>query len=69
VLLRILTAGSAVRNVDPVLDALAPLIDSPPAAKRVLELASYPYEHIRHYAETWPGVQFAGTVRDAGEQQ
>lgn len=33
----------------------------------MLELASYPYEHIRAYAATWPDVEFTGTVRDATE--
>lgn len=58
-----------------MLEALAPLIDgsglgsgSRSRARRVLELASYPYEHIRGYARAWPGVAFAGTVRDEREQ-
>ncbi|KAL1409534.1 hypothetical protein Q8F55_003518 [Vanrija albida] len=73
--------GSAARNVEPVLAALAPLIKPPPAApsqhtrpqprptpaRRVLELASYPYEHILAYAAAWPEVEFSGTVRDERE--
>ncbi|TXT04253.1 hypothetical protein VHUM_04251 [Vanrija humicola] len=57
--------GSAARNLEPVLGALAPLIRDD--TRRVLELASYPYEHIRAYASQWPDVHFAGTVRDGAE--
>lgn len=46
--------------------ALSPLIEGS-NAKRVLELASYPYEHIRGYAQKWSDVQFTGTVRDDKE--
>lgn len=60
-----LIPGSAARNLDPVLGALTPLIDD--GARRVLELASYPYEHILGYAERWPDVRFSGTVRDKEE--
>lgn len=48
-----------------MLEALSPLVDA--QTRRVLELASYPYEHIRGYAEKWPAVQFTGTVRDDKE--
>lgn len=64
--LTILTTGSAARNLQPVLEALSPLIEGS-KAKRVLELASYPYEHIRGYAQKWPDVSFTGTVRDEKE--
>lgn len=66
--LTVLTPGSAARNLQPVLEALAPLVEGS-KAKRILELASYPYEHIRGYAEKWPGVQFTGTVRDGKEMR
>ena len=62
-----LTPGSAARNVGPVLDTLGPYIGSGSETKRVLELASFPYEHIRAYAARWPGVHFTGTCRDADE--
>lgn len=61
-----LTKGSAARNLQPVLEALTTLIEGS-KAKRVLELASYPYEHIRGYAEKWPDVSFTGAVRDDKE--
>lgn len=65
-----LTLGSAARNMRPVIDALHPLIDgkngySP--AKRILEIASFPYEHIRGYASEWPNVYFSGTARNQDE--
>lgn len=62
-----LTTGSAARNIEPVFDALGPLIDIPTPPGHILELASYPYEHIRHYGERWPHVHFTGTARDEEE--
>lgn len=59
--------GSAARNIEPVLGALTPLIDITPTPQHILELASYPYEHIRHYAVRWPDVEFSGTARDKDE--
>ncbi|KLT39202.1 hypothetical protein CC85DRAFT_305223 [Cutaneotrichosporon oleaginosum] len=59
--------GSAQRNIGTVIECLEPLVNGPVPAKYVLELASFPYQHIRGYAAQWPHVHFSGTVRDADE--
>lgn len=56
--------------MQPVIEALQPLIEgNGTPARRILELASYPYEHIRGYAKMWPQVHFAGTARDSEEME
>jgi len=65
--------GSASRNVKPIIDALQPLLSVIPSIQRsnnerhVLELASFPYEHITAFAKQWPGWEWWGTARDDGE--
>ncbi|KAL7419671.1 cyclin-like protein interacting with PHO85 [Cryptotrichosporon argae] len=61
-------AGSSVRNVAPVTAALEPLLAVPDRrGRRVLELASYPYEHIQAFARRWDSIEWWGTGRDEGE--
>lgn len=35
--------------------------------KRILEIGSYPYEHIRRFAEEWPGYEWWGSGRTEEE--
>ncbi|KAK4686055.1 hypothetical protein P7C73_g4070, partial [Tremellales sp. Uapishka_1] len=60
--------GSAARNLPAILDALsrpALLGEQSTAGLTILELASYPYEHIRAFAARWTGVQWHGSEREA----
>ncbi|BEJ05422.1 hypothetical protein CcaverHIS641_0212390 [Cutaneotrichosporon cavernicola] len=61
--------GAAQRNLGTVTDCLDPLVNGPVPAKHVLEIASFPYEHMRGYAKKWPHVHFSGTVRDIDEME
>jgi hypothetical protein len=81
--------GSASRNIQPILEALAgprtpsspsryhadessggnngkPSSSSTPSSKsrRILELASHPYDHIEAYAKRFPNWQWHGSARD-----
>ena len=60
---------TAQRNLGTVTECLDPLVNGAVPAKYVLELASFPYEHIRGYAKKWPHVHFSGTVRDLDEME
>ncbi|WWD16708.1 hypothetical protein CI109_101139 [Kwoniella shandongensis] len=74
--------GSAARNLAPIIEALEPLLASsssssssastPPqlvedSARNVLELGSYPYDHISAFAGRWQDVEWWGCVRDEWE--
>ncbi|KAK1920977.1 hypothetical protein DB88DRAFT_501735 [Papiliotrema laurentii] len=61
--------GSAKRNLEPIIQQLAPLVNGPPGSSRILELASYPYEHIAAFAQQWPEVEWWGSCRDEGEAE
>jgi hypothetical protein len=71
-------SGSAARNVEPIIQALTPLLSDIPASSstpvvsassrpRILELASYPYEHIAVFAKEWEDWEWWGTARDEKE--
>ena len=70
-----MSKGSAARNIGPIIEALSPLISDTLASSsasstsrpQLLELASYPYEHITAFARRWGDFDWWGTARDDSE--
>ncbi|KAI5451889.1 hypothetical protein NCC49_001191 [Naganishia albida] len=60
--------GSAARNRDAILDALAPYIEhdigNPDSRGRVLEISSGSGEHVAAMARRWPGIEFWPSERN-----
>ena len=66
-----ISSGSAARNLQPIVDALVPLLSEAPLASddppHILELGSFPYTHIAEFAGIWNTYEWWGTARGDDE--
>ncbi|WRT65494.1 uncharacterized protein IL334_002437 [Kwoniella shivajii] len=60
--------GAVERNVEPIIEALSPLLDGIDNG-HIMELGSGSYKHIEAFAKKWENVRWWGTVRNEIEQE